>query len=57
MKFLKEVKAELAKVTWPPKERVFLYTAIVIIISIFVAYYMSFFDYLFLKYGVAHFIR
>jgi len=57
MKFLKEVKAEIAKVTWPSKEKAFTYTMIVIAVSFFIAYYMFIFDYLFLKYGIGKFIQ
>ena len=57
MKFLKEVKAETMKVTWPSKEKALTYTMIVIAVSFFVAYYMFIFDYLFLKYGIGKFIQ
>ncbi len=57
MKFLKEVKAEFMKVTWPSRETALMYTALVISISVFVAYYMFIFDYLFLKYGIGKFIQ
>jgi len=52
MKFLKEVKAEMAKVVWPSREKTLTYTVIVILISLFVAYYMAFFDYVFVQYGM-----
>ncbi len=52
MKFFKQVKAEMTKVVWPSKEKTIMYTIVVVIVSLFVAYYMSFFDYAFLKYGV-----
>jgi preprotein translocase SecE subunit len=52
MKFLKQVKAEMTKVVWPSKNKTIFYAIIVIAISLFVAYYMSFFDYLFVNYGV-----
>ena len=52
MKFLKQVKAEMAKVVWPSKNKTIFYTVIVILVSVFVAYYMSFFDYVFVHYGV-----
>jgi preprotein translocase subunit SecE len=52
MKFLKQVKAEMSKVVWPSKNKTILYTIIVIVVSLFVAYYMSLFDFVFLKYGI-----
>jgi len=57
MKFLKEVKAEMQKVVWPSREKVLMYTVIVIAISLFIAYYMTLFDYLFIKYGIGRFIH
>ncbi len=57
LKFFKEVKAELEKVTWPSFEKALLYTGIVIIISVFTAYYMALFDYIFLKYGISRLIK
>jgi len=52
MKFLKQVKAEMTKVVWPPRDKTLFYTIIVIVVSLFVAYYMSFFDFVFVKYGI-----
>ncbi len=52
MKFLKQVKAEMTKVVWPSKNKAMFYTFVVILISLFVAYYMSLFDFLFVEYGI-----
>ena len=52
MKFLKQVKAEMSKVVWPSKNKTLFYAIIVILISVFVAYYMSLFDYIFIHYGI-----
>ena len=52
MKFLKQVKAEMTKVVWPSRNKTVFYTIIVIAVSLFVAYYMALFDFVFLKYGV-----
>ncbi len=52
MKFLKQVKAEMTKVVWPSRNKAIFYSVIVIIISLFIAYYMSLFDFLFVEYGV-----
>jgi preprotein translocase subunit SecE len=52
MKFLKQVKAEMTKVVWPSRNKTIFYTIIVIAVSLFVAYYMAFFDFAFVKYGI-----
>lgn len=52
MKFLKQVKAEMTKVVWPSRNKTILYSTVVILVSLFVAYYMAFFDFVFLKYGI-----
>ena len=33
MKFLKQVKAEMTKVVWPPRDKTLFYTIIVIVVS------------------------
>jgi len=45
--FLKEVRLEMKKVNWPTKEETFKYTLIVISISLAVAFFLGFFDFLF----------
>ena len=52
MKFLKQVKAEMTKVVWPSRNKTILYSVVVILVSLFVAYYMAAFDFVFLKYGI-----
>lgn len=52
MKFLKQVSAEMTKVVWPKKDLTALYTVVVIIISLFVAYYLNLFDFIFTNYGL-----
>jgi len=52
MKFLKEVSAEMKKVIWPNKNKTALYTFIVIVVSLFVAYYLGLFDFIFTQYGL-----
>lgn len=52
MKFLKQVKAEMTKVVWPSRSKTLLYSFIVIVISLAIAYYMAIFDFAFVKYGV-----
>lgn len=52
MKFLKQVKAEMTKVVWPSRNKTILYSFVVIAISLFIAYYMSLFDFVFIQYGI-----
>ena len=52
MKFLKKVQAEMTMVVWPSRNKTILYTIAVILVSLFIAYYMAGFDFIFLKYGV-----
>ena len=47
--YLKEVRLELSKVTWPKKQEVIKLTLIVFVISGIVAGYMGGLDYLFTK--------
>lgn len=52
MKFLKQVQAEMSKVVWPTRNTTVLYTFITILVSLFVAYYLGLFDYIFTNYGL-----
>ncbi|MBI2674446.1 MAG: preprotein translocase subunit SecE [Candidatus Yanofskybacteria bacterium] len=45
--FLKEVRHELAKVTWPTKNQVIQYTVVVIAISLAVAVFLGLLDFIF----------
>jgi len=47
--YIKEVVAEGKKVTWPTRKQTIYFTIAVLIISVFVAYYLGLFDYLFTK--------
>jgi preprotein translocase subunit SecE len=51
--FLKEVKAELKKVTWPSKNEVYATTAVVIIAALFSGFYLFFMDIIF-SWVIAH---
>ena len=56
--FIKETRAELKHVSWPTRKQAAAYTAIVILISLFVALLLGFSDYAFsagLKYVISHF--
>jgi len=45
--FLKEVKAEVKKVTWPSKNEVYSTTIVVILATIFFGFYLFFMDLIF----------
>ena len=45
--YIKETKAEMKNVTWPTRKQTVGFTVAVLIVSIFVAYYLGFFDFLF----------
>lgn len=47
--YFKEVRAEMKNVTWPTRTQTFYFTLGVIIVSLFVAYYLGFFDYIFTR--------
>lgn len=43
--FLKEVRVELAKVSWPTRNQTVLYTLVVIGISVFMAVFLGLMDF------------
>ena len=45
--YLRETKGELKHVSWPTQKQTIVYTIIVVIISITVAYFLGLFDYIF----------
>lgn len=45
--YIKEVIEEGKKVTWPTRKQTIYFTIAVLVISVFVAYYLGLFDYLF----------
>jgi preprotein translocase subunit SecE len=45
--YVKETKAELKHVSWPTKKQSLAFTVLTIVISILVAFYLGFFDFLF----------
>ena len=46
-KFLKEVRSELAKVTWPTKDELITSTSVVVFLSVAFAVFLGIFDMLF----------
>lgn len=47
IKYFNDTASELKQVAWPTQQQALFYTALVIIISAFVALYVGVFDYLF----------
>jgi len=47
--FLKETRAEMKNVTWPTRRQATYSTILVIVISVFIAYYLGLFDFIFSK--------
>ena len=47
LQYLKDTRAEMRHVAWPTRMQTIIYTAIVIGVSLFIAAYLGFFDYVF----------
>ncbi len=47
--YLKETKIELKHVIWPSRSQTLYYTLIVVTLSVFIAYFLGIFDFLFGK--------
>lgn len=45
--YIKDTKGEFKHVTWPTKNQAIWFTIIVIVISLFTAFFLGFFDYIF----------
>lgn len=45
--YLRDVKGEIKHVSWPTRHQAIVYTNLVIIVSIVIAIYLGFFDWLF----------
>jgi preprotein translocase subunit SecE len=45
--YIKDTIAEMKQVTWPTQKQAFVYTLLVILISVVVALFLGAFDYLF----------
>jgi preprotein translocase subunit SecE len=54
--YLKETKSELKHVSWPTKSQSVWFTIVVIAISLFTAFFLGFFDFIFSK-GLEIFIK
>ncbi len=49
IQFIKQTKSELKLVNWPTRKQTTIFTILVIIMSVGVAYALGFFDYIFTK--------
>jgi len=47
--YIKETRGELKHVIWPTRNQTFLYTLIVILLSVILAYFLGVFDVIFSK--------
>jgi len=47
--YFKETKTELTHVIWPTRSQTILYTLVVIVLSVVIAYFLGVFDFLFSK--------
>ena len=45
--YLKETKTELKHVIWPSRIQTIYYTIIVVVLSVLIAYFLGFFDFIF----------
>jgi len=45
--YIKDTRGELKHVTWPSKKQVIAFTAIVIVLSLLLAFFLGLFDYIF----------
>jgi len=49
LNYIRESKGEMKHVNWPTKNQTIVYTALVIALSVVVAFYLGFFDLVFTK--------
>ena len=45
--FLREARVEMKKVSWPTRQQTMHYTALIIVVSLFLALYLGGLDYIF----------
>ena len=45
--YIKDTRGELAHVSWPTRKQAFIFTAVVIVVSILTALFLGFFDFIF----------
>jgi len=47
MTYLKDTQGELRHVSWPTRNQAIAFTIVVVLVSLFVAFFLGFFDYIF----------
>ncbi|MBI5126361.1 MAG: preprotein translocase subunit SecE [Candidatus Taylorbacteria bacterium] len=47
--YIKETRAEMKHVSWPTRKQAIVYSVIVIVISVGIAFFLGFFDLMFTK--------
>ncbi|MFA7216591.1 MAG: preprotein translocase subunit SecE [Candidatus Paceibacterota bacterium] len=45
--YLKDTQGELKHVNWPSKKQAIIFSIVVVLISVFTAFFLGFFDYIF----------
>ncbi len=45
--YIKDTQGELKHVNWPSRKQAIVFSVIVVLISVFVSFYLGFFDYIF----------
>ena len=49
IQYIRDVRAEMKHVSWPTKKQVTMFTVLVIVLSVLVAYFLGAFDYVFTR--------
>ncbi|NCN08049.1 preprotein translocase subunit SecE [Candidatus Parcubacteria bacterium] len=47
LNYIKDTRGELIHVSWPTRKQATMFTIVVIVVSVVVAFFLGFFDYLF----------
>ncbi len=55
--YFKDTKNEMKHVTWPTPRQTVVFTVSVIVMSLFVALFLGFFDYIFSEYVIKYIIQ
>jgi preprotein translocase subunit SecE len=45
--YIKDTRGELSRVSWPSRKQAIGFTLTVILVSVFIAFFLGFFDYIF----------
>ena len=49
VQYVKDTRGELKHVSWPTQRQVVIFTVLVIIVALFVAFYLGLFDFIFTR--------